>query len=55
MSFSLKSPGRGCRRPISQVYATFELLQGCLAVGGSLMTGNDVTRLEVTGSDPEVT
>jgi len=29
MSFDWKSPGIGCRRPISQVLSTFELLQGC--------------------------
>ena len=28
-SFHRKSPGSGCRRPISQVLGTFELLQGC--------------------------
>ena len=28
-SFVRKSPGSGCRRPISQVLDTFELLQGC--------------------------
>ena len=24
-----KSPGSGCRRPISEILLTFELLQGC--------------------------
>ena len=28
-SFDRKSPGSGCRRPISQVLDTFEFLQGC--------------------------
>jgi len=28
-SFDWKSPGSGCRRPISQGLDTFELLQGC--------------------------
>ena len=28
-SFDRKSPGTGCRKPISQVLGTFELLQGC--------------------------
>ena len=28
-SFDLKSPGSGCRRPISLVLGTFELQQGC--------------------------
>ena len=28
-SFERKSPGSGCRRPISQVLAMSELLQGC--------------------------
>ena len=28
-SFDRKSPGNGCRRPISQVLDTFEHLQGC--------------------------
>ena len=28
-SFDWKSPGSGCRRPISQSLGTFELLQGC--------------------------
>ena len=28
-TFNRKSPGSGCRRPISQVLGTFELLQGC--------------------------
>ena len=28
-SFDRKSPGSGCRRPISQGLDTFELLQGC--------------------------
>ena len=27
--FDRKSPGSGCRKPISQVLGTFELLQGC--------------------------
>jgi len=27
--FDRKSPGRGCRKPISQVLGMFELLQGC--------------------------
>ena len=29
MSFDRKALGSGCRRPISQVLGTFELLQGC--------------------------
>ena len=29
MSIDRKSPGSGCRRPITQVLGTFELLQGC--------------------------
>ena len=29
MSFDRKSPGSGCRRPVSQVLSKFELLQGC--------------------------
>ena len=28
-SFLQNSPGSGCRRPISQVVVTFELLEGC--------------------------
>jgi len=28
-SYHRKSPGSGCRRPISQVLGAFELLQGC--------------------------
>ena len=28
-SLDRKSPGSGCRRSISQVLSTFELLQGC--------------------------
>ena len=28
-SYDRKSPGSGCRRLISQVLGTFELLQGC--------------------------
>ena len=28
-SLDRKSPGKSCRRPISQVLDTFELLQGC--------------------------
>ena len=28
-SLDRKSPGSGCKRPISQVLGTFELLQGC--------------------------
>ena len=28
-SFGGKSPSSGCRRPISQVLVTFELIQGC--------------------------
>ena len=28
-SFDRKSPGSGCRRPISQVLGTVGLLQGC--------------------------
>ena len=28
-SFDWKSPGSGCRRPISQILGMFELLQGC--------------------------
>ena len=28
-SFDRKSPGSGCRRPISRVLGTFELLHGC--------------------------
>ena len=28
-SFDRRSPGSGCRRPISQVLGTFGLLQGC--------------------------
>ena len=27
-SFDRKSPGCGCRRPISEVWGTFELVQG---------------------------
>ena len=29
MSFNRKTPGRGCRRPISQFLGAFEHLQGC--------------------------
>ena len=29
MSFERMSPGSGCRKPISQVFSTFEPLQGC--------------------------
>jgi len=28
-AFGQKSPRSGCRRPVSQVLGTFELLQGC--------------------------
>ena len=28
-SLDRKSPGSGCRRPISQDFGTFEMLQGC--------------------------
>ena len=30
-SFDRKPPGSGCKRPISQVLGTFELLQGCIS------------------------
>ena len=32
-SFDQKSPGSGCRRPISQVLGTFELPQRCNSQG----------------------
>ena len=44
-SFNRKSPGSGCKRPISQVMGTFELLQGCnsqeVAVTRQQMTSHD--------------
>ena len=44
-SFDRKSPGSGGRRPISQVLAKFELLQGCnlqeVAVRGQEVTSRD--------------
>ena len=48
-SFDWKSPGSGCRRPISQVLGAFELVQGCnsqeVAVTRREMTSRDhVTR-----------
>ena len=46
-SFGRKSPGSGCRSPISQVVGTFELLQGCnlqeVAVTSEEMTSRDFT------------
>ena len=46
-SFDLKLPGSGCRRPVSQVLGTFELLQGCnlqeVAVTSQEMTSRNLT------------
>ena len=50
MSFDRNSPGRCCRRPISQVLGTFEHLQGC-----NSEVSCDRNWHHVTGSDPEVT
>ena len=54
-SFPRKSPGSGCRKPISQVLGTFESLHGSnsqeVAVTSQEMTSRDL----VTGNDPEVT
>ena len=64
-SFDRKTPGSGCRRPISQVLGTFEDLQGCnsqeVAVTSQEMTSRDLKLTEVarrlrhlTGSHLEV-
>ena len=44
-SFGWKTPGSGCRRPITQVVGTFELLQGCKSQEVSVVTKNDLTAL----------
>ena len=55
MSLDRKSPGSGCRRPISQVLGKFELLQGCnsqeVAVTRQEMTSRDRSDSEVTSLD----
>jgi len=53
-SFEWKSHGSGCRRPKTRVYCTFHFLQRCSSVGGSHVTGNDITWHQVIGSDLEV-
>ena len=51
-SFDRKSPGSGCRRPISQLLGTFKLLQGSnsqeVAVKWQEMTSQDRKLPEVT-------
>ena len=54
-SFDRKSPGSGCGRPKTRIYCAFRFLQAWLTGGGTHVTGNDVTRPQVSGSDPEVT
>ena len=61
-SFDQNSPGSGCRRPISEVLCTLELLQGSnIAGGGNHVTENDsrdLTDQKGFGRDvisPEVT
>jgi len=49
VSFDRKSPGSGCRRCISRVFGTFELLQGCNSQEVAVMLPH------VTESDPEMT
>ena len=51
-SFDRKSPGRGCRRPISQVLGTFELLHGCISQEVAV---RDRKLHHLPGSEPEVT
>ena len=47
ISFNLKLPGSGCKRPISQMLDAFKLLQGCnsqeVAVTRQEMTLRDLT------------
>ena len=61
MSFDRKLPGSGCRRPISEIWGMFELLQGCNSQEVALMCqqmmsatshdrkwpGSEIIRLEV--------
>jgi len=52
MSFHWKSPGSGCRRPVTGIYCTFHFLQGCS------LQEEAVTWPEMMSSDlrwPEVT
>ena len=64
-SFDRKTPGSGCRGPISQVLGTYESLQGCnlqeVAVTSQEMTSRDLKLTELartlhhlTGSHLEV-
>ena len=64
-SLDRKSPESGCRKPVSQVWGSFELLQGCnsqeVAVTSQEMTSRDLKLTEVarrlrhlTGSHLEV-
>ena len=51
-SFDRKSPGRGHRKPISQVFCMLELLQGCNSQEVAVMLQEKMSRdwklLEVT-------
>ena len=52
MSLERKSPGSGCRTPISEVWGMFEVLKGCdsqeVAVTWQEMTSRDLKVPEVT-------
>ena len=54
-SFSRKSPGTGCGKPIIQVLCTFELLQGFKSLGVAITSQEMTSGHHVTGSDPEMT
>ena len=54
-SFDRKSPGNDCKRPISQVLGTFELLQGCNSQEVAITLQEMKSRDHVSRSDPEVT
>ena len=53
-SFDWKSPGSDCRRPISQVLVGLSPYRAATRRRCSHVTGNDITRPHMTGSDTEV-